>query len=39
MTLRTRPTGPGLAAASQAPGHWLMLAVLLLGQFMCIIDG
>jgi hypothetical protein len=40
MALQTRRTALGGQAASEiASGHWLMLAVLLLGQFMCIIDG
>ena len=43
MALLTRPTRPvplpGRETAAPAPpGNWLMLAVLLLGQFMCIID-
>jgi len=43
MALPTRPTRPvplpGRETAAPAPpGNWLMLAVLLLGQFMCIID-
>jgi len=41
MALPTRPTrlapNPGGETATTS-GHWLMLAVLLLGQFMCIID-
>ena len=41
MALPTRPTrlvpAPGGGTATTS-GHWLMLAVLLLGQFMCIID-
>jgi len=39
MALQTRRAVPGSAAGGATqPGHWLMLAVLLLGQFMCIID-
>ena len=39
MALQTRRTGSGGQTAQEAPpDHWLMLAVLLLGQFMCIID-
>ena len=40
MALQTRRTGSGVQAGLEEipPGHWLMLAVLLLGQFMCIID-
>jgi MFS family permease len=41
MALPTRPTRTAPAApADTTPPHgsWLMLAVLLLGQFMCIID-
>ena len=43
MALPTRPTRPAPVpgpetAAPAPPGNWLMLAVLLLGQFMCIID-
>src|SRR5689334_8316481 len=40
MALQTRRTGSGVQAGLKEtpPGHWLMLAVLLLGQFMCIID-
>src|SRR5690349_16247508 len=41
MALPTQPTrtAPAAAADTTTPhGSWLMLAVLLLGQFMCIID-
>ncbi len=39
MALHTRPAAPGSDISRAAPpGNWLMLAVLLLGQFMCIID-
>jgi MFS family permease len=39
MALQTRRAAPGSDASRAAsPGSWLMLAVLLLGQFMCIID-
>jgi MFS family permease len=41
MALPTRPTrtAPAAPADTTTPrGSWLMLAVLLLGQFMCIID-
>src|SRR5215469_18553225 len=40
MALQTRRAGSGVQAGLKEtpPGHWLMLAVLLLGQFMCIID-
>ena len=39
MALQTRRAAPGSDAGRVAsPGSWLMLAVLLLGQFMCIID-
>jgi MFS family permease len=39
MALQTRRAAPGFDASRAAsPGSWLMLAVLLLGQFMCIID-
>jgi len=43
MALPTRPTRPAPVpgpetAAPAPPGNWLMLAALLLGQFMCIID-
>ena len=41
MALPTRPARPAPAsreAAAQTPKPWLMLAVLLLGQFMCIVD-
>jgi Major Facilitator Superfamily len=35
---RARRPASGEETAAEAPGRWLMLAVLLLGQFMCIID-
>jgi MFS family permease len=39
MALSTRRAVPGSDASQAAsPGSWLMLAALLLGQFMCIID-
>ena len=38
MALQTRRPAPGAESAQNAPGGWLMLAVLLLGQFMCVID-
>ena len=38
MALPTRRPAPGAETAQNAPGGWLMLAVLLLGQFMCVID-
>src|ERR1700721_1997050 len=38
MALQTRRPAPGAGTAQNAPGGGLMLAVLLLGQFMCIID-
>ena len=41
MALPTRQTRPALAHGGETAttsGNWLMLAVLLLGQFMCIID-
>jgi MFS family permease len=41
MALPTRQTRPAPApgrAAAPPPNAWLMLAVLLLGQFMCIVD-
>ena len=40
MALPTRPTrtAPALDDTTTPHGSWLMLAVLLLGQFMCIID-
>jgi len=41
MALSTRPTRPVLAPGGETrttSGNWPMLAVLLLGQFMCIID-
>ena len=40
MALPTRPTrlAPAPPDTTTARGNWLMLAVLLLGQFMCIID-
>ena len=38
MALQTRRLAPGAESAQNAPGGWLMLAVLLLGQFMCVID-
>jgi hypothetical protein len=39
MALQTRRAAPGSDVSRAAsPGNWLMLAVLLLGQFMCIID-
>jgi MFS family permease len=39
MALHTRRAAPGSDVSRAAsPGTWLMLAVLLLGQFMCIID-
>jgi MFS family permease len=40
MALPTRPTrtAPAPGATTTPRGSWLMLAVLLLGQFMCIID-
>src|SRR6267378_5891561 len=40
MALPTRPTrtAPAPDDTTTPHGSWLMLAVLLLGQFMCIID-
>ena len=41
MALPTRQTRPAPALGGDSAttsGNWLMLAVLLLGQFMCIID-
>ena len=40
MALQTRRAAPGgqITPSEATSGHWLMLAVLLLGQFMCIID-
>ena len=40
MALPVRPTRTAPAPGGTTPPHasWLMLAVLLLGQFMCIID-
>ena len=41
MALPTRQTRPAAALGGETPttsGSWLMLGVLLLGQFMCIID-
>ena len=41
MALPTRQTRPALAHGGEtvtSSGNWLMLAALLLGQFMCIID-
>ena len=39
MALQTRRPAPGDETTRDAPGRsWLMLAVLLLGQFMCVID-
>ena len=38
MALQTRRPAAGQETAAPARAHWLMLAVLLLGQFMCIID-
>src|SRR5690348_589362 len=40
MALQTRRAAPGgqIIPSETTSGHWLMLAVLLLGQFMCIID-
>jgi MFS family permease len=40
MALQTRRAAPGgqITPSETTSGHWLMLAVLLLGQFMCIID-
>jgi MFS family permease len=37
-TTRPAPVPGPETAAPAPPGNWLMLAVLLLGQFMCIID-
>ncbi len=36
MTLQTHR--PGRTTRATPPGRWLMLVVLLLGQFMCVID-
>ena len=40
MALPTRRAAPGgqITPSETTSGRWLMLAVLLLGQFMCIID-
>ncbi|HET9972721.1 MAG TPA: MFS transporter, partial [Streptosporangiaceae bacterium] len=40
MALQTRRAAPGgqITPRETTSGHWLTLAVLLLGQFMCIID-
>jgi MFS family permease len=39
MALQTRRPVPGEATIPATPGrNWLMLGVLLLGQFMCVID-
>ena len=39
MALQTRRPAPGAETTPNAPGRsWLMLAILLLGQFMCVID-
>ena len=41
MALQTRQTRPALAHGGEtatSSGNWLMLATLLLGQFMCVIE-